>query len=89
MMAQNYSGFFFFSIEDNGIGMTKDVQKRVVDKFFRVTTGNVHNIKGFGLGLSYVKAIVLARQGEIRFFSEPGKRIPVDHRGINPVYSNK
>jgi len=69
----NRSGYFFFRVEDKGMGMSPDVQKRVFDKFFRVTTGNVHNIKGFGLGLSYVKAIVLAHHGEIQLASEPDK----------------
>lgn len=69
----NRTGYFFFRVEDNGIGMNQDIQKRVFDKFFRVTTGNVHNIKGFGLGLSYVKAIVLAHKGEIQLSSIPGK----------------
>lgn len=69
----NRPGYFFFRVEDKGIGMNHDIQKKVFEKFFRVTTGNVHNIKGFGLGLSYVKAIVLAHQGEIQLTSEPGK----------------
>ena len=69
----NRTGYFFFEVEDKGMGMSQDVQKRVFDKFFRVTTGNVHNVKGFGLGLSYVKAIVLAHHGEINLTSEPGK----------------
>ncbi|MBE0647800.1 MAG: HAMP domain-containing histidine kinase [Bacteroidales bacterium] len=69
----NRSGSFFFTVEDKGMGMSQDVQKRVFDKFFRVTTGNVHNIKGFGLGLSYVKAIVLAHHGEIKLTSDQDK----------------
>ena len=64
---------FFFGVEDHGAGMSVDAQKRVFDKFFRVTSGNIHNIKGFGLGLSYVKAIVLAHHGEISVQSEVGK----------------
>jgi len=64
---------FFFGVEDHGEGMSLETQRRVFDKFFRVTSGNIHNIKGFGLGLSYVKAIVLAHHGEISIQSEVGK----------------
>lgn len=64
---------FYFGVEDHGEGMSSETQKRVFDKFFRVTSGNIHKIKGFGLGLSYVKAIVLAHHGEITLQSEIGK----------------
>jgi two-component system phosphate regulon sensor histidine kinase PhoR len=59
-------------ISDNGVGMSKEVQKHIFDKFYRRSSGNIHNIKGFGLGLSYVKAIVDAHGGEISVSSEPG-----------------
>ncbi|MCK9219993.1 MAG: HAMP domain-containing histidine kinase [Bacteroidales bacterium] len=69
----NRSGKFFFGVQDKGIGMSVETQRRAFDKFFRLTSGNIHNIKGFGLGLSYVKAIVYAHHGEIQIASEIGK----------------
>jgi len=53
-------------ISDNGIGMSKEVQKNIFEKFYRATTGNLHDVKGFGLGLSFAKAIIQAHNGEIR-----------------------
>ena len=70
---KNHLNGIELSIKDNGVGMSKEARKHIFDKFYRIPTGNVHNIKGFGLGLSYVKAMVDAHQGKVNVKSEPGK----------------
>jgi two-component system phosphate regulon sensor histidine kinase PhoR len=64
---------FVFTISDQGIGIEKEFQKKVFDQFFRVPTGDVHDVKGSGLGLAYVKKIVELHGGTVSLWSEKGK----------------
>jgi two-component system, OmpR family, phosphate regulon sensor histidine kinase PhoR len=70
--ANNNNGLYM-TVEDKGIGISKRVQSKIFGKFYRLTSGSLNNIKGFGIGLSYIKAILKINKGEIKVFSKPGK----------------
>jgi two-component system, OmpR family, phosphate regulon sensor histidine kinase PhoR len=73
VMTKNTDKGILMSVEDKGIGMTKTVQSKIFERFYRQTSGNVHDVKGFGLGLNYARSIIEAHKGHINVFSEPGK----------------
>lgn len=70
---KNSDGKVFISISDNGIGIPSHEFKHIFEKYYRISTGDMHNVKGFGLGLFYVKTVVNAHQGTINVKSEPNK----------------
>lgn len=67
---KSHKNFFTLKIKDNGIGMDAEKQKMIFDKFYSVSTGNIHKTKGFGIGLSYVKSIVELHNGSVEVSSK-------------------
>ena len=85
LYTQNEPGYLQIGIQDSGPGISRRDQSLVFDRFYRVSSGDLHPVKGFGLGLSYVKEVMVAHQGEVRLKSKPGEgstfvlRLPLEN----------
>lgn len=73
IITSNTSKYFVLKVRDNGIGMSKDQISRIFEQFYRIPTGNIHDVKGFGLGLSYVNDVVKRHHGNIKVRSDKDK----------------
>jgi two-component system phosphate regulon sensor histidine kinase PhoR len=73
IFTENVKDMILIKVRDHGLGMSKIAQKRVFEKFYREHTGDLHNVKGHGLGLAYVKRIVEDHNGQVYVESEKGK----------------
>ncbi|MEQ9441229.1 MAG: HAMP domain-containing sensor histidine kinase [Cyclobacteriaceae bacterium] len=88
LLTKNTRTGLIIEVKDQGVGMTREVQSKVFDKFYRAPTGNRHDVKGFGLGLSYVRSIVEAHGGQVSVQSKLGEGstftvyLPYEHEGI-------
>ncbi|MBS1657159.1 MAG: HAMP domain-containing histidine kinase [Bacteroidetes bacterium] len=72
VITKNENGNLLLSVRDNGIGIPKEYQEKIFEKFYRIPTGNIHDVKGFGLGLHYLKMVVNAHKWELQLTSEEG-----------------
>ena len=73
VITRNENEFVLLSVRDNGIGIPEEYQEKIFEKFFRIPTGNIHDVKGFGLGLHYLNMVVNTHKWKLELQSEEGK----------------